>query len=91
MSGTKIEYATFALGCFWHSEEMFLELKGVKDALPGYSGGTDSDPNYEAVCGGNTGHAESVDVTFDPNIISYNKLLKVFFESFLIRILFSQY
>jgi peptide-methionine (S)-S-oxide reductase len=73
------EHATFALGCFWHSEEIFLEIKGVKEALPGYSGGTAPDPSYEEVCTGSTGHAESVDVTFDPSVISYSKLLEVFF------------
>ncbi len=75
----KTEKATFALGCFWHSEEMFSELKGVIEAVPGYSGGTAPNPSYEEVCTGSTGHAESVDVTFDPAIISYNQLLQVFF------------
>ena len=73
------EHATFALGCFWHSEEIFLEIKGVSQALPGYSGGSTKDPSYEEVCSGNTGHAESVDITFDPSVISYEKLLEVFF------------
>ncbi len=75
----KTEKATFALGCFWHSEEMFAELKGVIDAVPGYSGGNKPNPSYEDVCTGTTGHAESVDVTYDPTIITYNQLLQVFF------------
>jgi peptide-methionine (S)-S-oxide reductase len=74
-----LEHATFAMGCFWHSEEMFLEIKGVKEALPGYSGGTKENPTYDEVGEGNTGHAESVDVTYDPSIISYQQLLEVFF------------
>lgn len=74
-----LEHATFALGCFWHSEEMFLELKGVENALPGYCGGTEKDPDYETVGSGSTGYAESVDVTFDPKVISYRQLLEVFF------------
>jgi peptide-methionine (S)-S-oxide reductase len=77
--GKNYEHATFALGCFWHSEEIFLEIKGVKEALPGYCGGTEKDPSYEMVGTGSTGYAESVDVTFDPSVISYGKLLEVFF------------
>ncbi len=73
------ERATFAMGCFWHSEEIFLEIKGVKDALPGYSGGSEKNPSYEMVSNGTTGHTESVDITFDPTVISYEKLLQVFF------------
>ncbi|MDP4221546.1 MAG: peptide-methionine (S)-S-oxide reductase MsrA, partial [Bacteroidota bacterium] len=78
-SGKNFEHATFALGCFWHSEEIFLEIKGVKEALPGYCGGTEPDPTYELVGTGTTGYAESVDVTYDPAVISYQKLLEVFF------------
>ena len=74
-----LEHATFAMGCFWHSEEIFLEIKGVKNALPGYAGGTEADPSYELVGSGNTRYAESVDVAFDPKEISYDKLLEVFF------------
>jgi peptide-methionine (S)-S-oxide reductase len=74
-----LEHATFALGCFWHSEEIFLEVKGVKEALPGYSGGTEKSPDYEMVGSGTTGYAESVDVTYDPSVISYGKLLEIFF------------
>jgi peptide-methionine (S)-S-oxide reductase len=75
----KTERATFALGCFWHSEEIFLEVKGVSQALPGYCGGTEKDPSYEMVGTGNTRYAESVDITYDPAVISYGKLLEIFF------------
>jgi len=78
-SDSTLRHATFAMGCFWHSEEIFLEIKGVKEALPGYSGGTAANPSYEDVSTGTTGHAESVEVTFDPREISYEKLLEVFF------------
>ncbi len=73
------EKATFAMGCFWHSEEMFSELKGVYDAVPGYSGGNVKNPGYDEVSTGTTGHAESVDIAFDPKMISYEQLLQVFF------------
>ena len=76
---SKTDKATFALGCFWHSEEMFSELKGVIDAVPGYCGGTEKNPSYEQVGTGATRYAESVDITFDPTIITYGQLLKVFF------------
>lgn len=79
VSDGKTERATFALGCFWHSEEIFLEIKGVKDAVPGYAGGTEKNPNYEQVGTGNTRYAESVDITFDPSVVSYEKLLEVLF------------
>lgn len=73
------EHATFAMGCFWHSEEIFSEIKGVAEALPGYSGGTVKDPSYEEVCSEKTGHAETVDIAYDPSVITYAKLLEVFF------------
>ncbi|MDP4200011.1 MAG: peptide-methionine (S)-S-oxide reductase MsrA [Bacteroidota bacterium] len=75
-----LEHATFAMGCFWHSEEIFLEIKGVKNAMPGYCGGTEPNPTYELVGSGSTRYAESVDVAFDPKAISYAKLLEVFFR-----------
>ncbi len=73
--------ATFAEGCFWHSEIVFQSLVGVRDAVSGYSGGTDPDPNYESVCSGKTGHAEAVQVYYDPKLISYETLVKAFFAS----------
>ncbi|MEO5572658.1 MAG: peptide-methionine (S)-S-oxide reductase MsrA [Bacteroidia bacterium] len=73
--------ATFAEGCFWHSEIVFQSLVGVRDAVSGYSGGSDTQPDYEKVCTGTTGHAEAVQVYYDPSKISYETLLKAFFAS----------
>lgn len=77
--GSEGEVATLGGGCFWCTEAVFLELKGVEQVVSGYSGGTASNPSYEAVCTGRTGHAEVVQVTFDPTMISYRQLLQVFF------------
>ena len=74
-----LQHATFAMGCFWHSEEIFLELRGVKNAVPGYCGGTEPNPSYDLVGSGSTRYAESVDVEYDPSQISYRQLLEVFF------------
>jgi peptide-methionine (S)-S-oxide reductase len=72
--------AVFAGGCFWGVEGVFEKLKGVKSAVAGYSGGEKATAHYEIVSEGNTGHAESVQVTFDPKQISYGQLLRVFFS-----------
>lgn len=72
--------AVFAGGCFWGIEGVFEHVKGVKSAVAGYSGGERSTAHYEMVSEGNTGHAESVQVTFDPNQITYGQLLKIFFS-----------
>ena len=74
-----MEIATLGGGCFWCTEAVFTELRGVEKVEPGYSGGTVPNPTYEQVCTGRTGHAEVVQVTFDPTIISYEELLKIFF------------
>jgi peptide-methionine (S)-S-oxide reductase len=74
-----VEVATLAGGCFWCLEAVFDELKGVVSVESGYSGGTLADPTYAQVCEGNTGHAETIRITFDPQIISYHDLLAVFF------------
>ncbi|HEY7268840.1 MAG TPA: peptide-methionine (S)-S-oxide reductase MsrA [Dehalococcoidia bacterium] len=74
------EIATLAGGCFWCTEAVFRRLRGVQSAVPGYTGGQVANPTYEAVCGGATGHAEAVRVTFDPEVISFKTLLEVFFK-----------
>lgn len=71
--------ATLAGGCFWCLEAVYDQMKGVESVESGYIGGTVENPTYEAVCGGRTGHAEAVRVTFDPNVVSYRELLEVFF------------
>jgi peptide-methionine (S)-S-oxide reductase len=73
--------ATFAEGCFWHAEIVFQSLVGVRDAVSGYSGGTDPNPTYEKVSSGTTGHAETVQVYYDPSKISFETLVKAFFAS----------
>src|SRR5215467_6239658 len=73
--------ATFAEGCFWHTEIVFQSLVGVRDAVSGYAGGTDMHPDYEKVSSGETGHAESVQVYYDPSKISFEALVKAFFAS----------
>lgn len=73
------ETAYLAGGCFWCTEAVFKDLKGVISATPGYSGGTVDNPSYEEVCGGKTGHAETAEIEFDPSTLSYKDLLKVFF------------
>lgn len=75
----KTEIATIAGGCFWCTEAIFERLSGVTKVVPGYSGGTKENPTYEEVCSGTTGYAEAIQLTFDPTIISYDKLLDVFF------------
>ena len=74
-----LETATLAGGCFWCTEAVFTELKGVAEVLPGYSGGSLRNPTYEQVCDGDTGHAEAVQVRFDPSVISFHDLLAIFF------------
>jgi peptide-methionine (S)-S-oxide reductase len=73
--------AVFGGGCFWCTEAVFQMLKGVSKVEPGYAGGERENPSYESVCEGNTGHAEVIRVTYDPNSITYEDLLTVFFGS----------
>ena len=75
------EVVTLAGGCFWCTEAVFSELKGVASTTPGYAGGKVPNPSYEAVCTGRTGHAESLDVVFDPTVLPLHDLLMVFFST----------
>jgi peptide-methionine (S)-S-oxide reductase len=77
---SKLHTAVFAGGCFWGVEAVFENTRGVADARSGYAGGTDKSANYDEVSGGSTGHAEAVEVSFDPEEISYEQLLEVFFK-----------
>ncbi len=74
-----MEQATFGMGCFWCSEAMFSQLRGVQSVRSGFSGGTTVNPSYREVCTGETGHAEVVHIVYAPAIITYTELLKVFF------------
>ena len=77
--GSAHEVATFAGGCFWCLEAVFELVRGVERVDPGYTGGSVPDPTYEQICTGNTGHAEAVQLTFDPAVVSYGELLDLFF------------
>lgn len=73
--------AIFGGGCFWCTEAVFKSLAGVSSVEPGYAGGASPSPTYEQVCGGDTGHAEVIRIEYDPDIVSYRRLLTVFFAS----------
>jgi peptide-methionine (S)-S-oxide reductase len=79
ISAARSESATLGGGCFWCLEAVFQQLEGVQKVVSGYAGGHVEDPDYEAVCAGRTGHAEVVQVTYDPAAISYREVLEVFF------------
>ena len=76
----KTEKATFAGGCFWGVENLYNQMPGVIEAVSGYAGGTLDNPSYQAVCSGRTGHAEAVEVTYDPDKVTYDELLNAFWN-----------
>ena len=76
-----MEKGTFAAGCFWGEEEAFRQVKGVVSTAVGYAGGSFKDPTYKDVCSGKTGHAEAVEIEYDPSRVSYEELLSVFWEN----------
>ena len=80
-SSSHVETAVFGGGCFWCLDAQFKLVNGVKSVVSGYAGGTTKNPTYEQVCHGNTGHAEVIQLKFDPAQISYDKLLEVFWEA----------
>jgi peptide-methionine (S)-S-oxide reductase len=77
----ELQTAVFGGGCFWCTETVFERLKGVTSVMPGYAGGTLTDPTYEQVCSGDTGHAEVIRIEFDPKLVSFHDLLTVFFAT----------
>jgi peptide-methionine (S)-S-oxide reductase len=80
-SSPVLEKATFAGGCFWCMEPVFDKLEGVKSVVSGYTGGRKENPTYEEVSSGSTGHAESIEITYDPAVVSYSMLLDVFWRN----------
>ena len=80
MNNERTDTATFGTGCFWCTEAIFQELDGVLEVVSGYTGGHTQNPTYKEVCGGETGHAEAVEITYNPDKISYDQLLEVFWQ-----------
>ena len=80
MGQDTVEKATLGGGCFWCLDPIFSELTGVLDVEVGYAGGAEDNPSYESVCTGSTGHAEVVQVTFDPELVTYKEILNVLFS-----------
>lgn len=81
LSQNKMEKATFGSGCFWCSEAIFTRVEGVSKAISGYSGGTEPNPTYELICTGKTRYAEVTQITYDPTVVPYEILLKIFWET----------
>lgn len=81
MQNENLQTATFGSGCFWCTEAVFERLKGVHSVASGYSGGEAENPSYDEVCSGTTGHAEVIQLTYDPEVISYDELLEVFWKT----------
>jgi len=80
MQNSNRETATLAMGCFWGPEAFYKPIKGILDTTVGYTGGRVADPTYEQVCGGDTGHAEAIEIVFDPSVITYGQILDHFWE-----------
>lgn len=80
-TSTGLKQATFGGGCFWCTEAVFLDVKGVTKVQSGYSGGTVKNPTYKEVCSGLTGHAEVIQITFDPSLVSYEDLVEIFWNT----------
>ena len=80
-SATTLERVTFGGGCFWCTEAVFQRLKGVKSVVSGYAGGKVKNPTYQQICEGDTGHAEVIQIEFDPKVLSFEKLMEVFFAA----------
>jgi peptide-methionine (S)-S-oxide reductase len=80
-NNNKTETATLANGCFWCTEAIFKRLKGIESILPGYAGGIVKNPSYDQVCTGKTGHAESIQIEFDPKVIPFEKILDIFWRT----------
>ncbi|MFT3679360.1 MAG: peptide-methionine (S)-S-oxide reductase MsrA [Ferruginibacter sp.] len=80
-SNAKLDTATFGTGCFWCTEAIFQQLEGVVKVTSGYSGGQTNNPNYKEVCSGTTGHAECLNIVYDPSKISFDELLEVFWQT----------
>ena len=76
-----MELATFGSGCFWCTEAVFQRVRGVSKVVSGYAGGQVENPTYRQVCSGSTGHAEAIQITFDPAVISYNDVLEIFWKT----------
>lgn len=76
----ELQKATLAGGCFWCLEAVYVEVEGVEEVVSGYTGGSTPNPTYEQVCTGTTGHAEAVQITYDPDVISYQDVLEIFFS-----------
>ena len=81
MSDSKVELATFGAGCFWCTEAVFQNVKGVSKVVSGYAGGKVKNPTYREICTGTTGHAEVAQITFDPSKVSFEELLEVFWNT----------
>ena len=77
----KLDTATFGTGCFWCTEAIFQQLKGVKKVSSGYSGGSVANPTYKEVCDGTTGHAQCIEIVYDPSDVSFDELLEVFWQT----------